>query len=103
MKQFILAIFASLSCFLLGFNTQSGGGIQGKVAPENAVSKLVLIQGRDSLVINTQNGVFKSNGIKKGTYTLLVKAVSPYKDLSIKDVAIIDSAITDMGNINLSE
>lgn len=103
MKQFILAFLASLSCFLLAFNTQQGGGIQGKVAPENSVARVLLIQGRDSLLIATQNGVFKSTGLIKGTYTLLVKAVPPYKDFSIKDVAIIDSATTDMGNINLSQ
>jgi hypothetical protein len=47
--------------------------------------------------------LFAFSKVKKGTYTVWVKANAPYKDASVENVAVTDSATTDIGEIKLQQ
>ncbi|TKC12869.1 carboxypeptidase regulatory-like domain-containing protein [Pedobacter polaris] len=96
----ILAI-AGLSIGLLAFGSIKEGGIQGKVTPAEGAKEVVAIAGTDTLRSQISNGAFVFSKVKKGTYTVWVKANAPYKDISIENVAVIDSATTDIGEIKM--
>ncbi len=44
---------------------------------------------------------FLLKNLQPKTYTLIVKAIPPYRDYTLNDVAVIDSATTDIGEIKL--
>ncbi|WP_316816865.1 carboxypeptidase-like regulatory domain-containing protein [Pedobacter nyackensis] len=92
---------AGLVLSLLGFTFIKTGSIQGKVAPAEGVSQVLAVLGTDTLNTTINNGSFAFRNVKIGTYTIVIKANAPFKDLSIKNVAVIDSATTDVGLIKL--
>ncbi|RZL46872.1 MAG: carboxypeptidase regulatory-like domain-containing protein [Pedobacter sp.] len=96
----ILAV-ASLSLGLFAFGSIKEGGIQGKVTPAEGAKEVVAVAGTDTLRSQINNGAFVFSGVKKGTYTVWVKANAPYKDISVENVAVTDSATTDIGEIKL--
>ncbi len=49
------------------------------------------------------NGTFVFSNVKKGTYTIWIRANAPYKNAWIENVAVIDSATTDVGEIQLQQ
>lgn len=93
----IAGLLLSLSAFT-GIKT---GNIQGKVAPAESVAEVQVILGTDTLRALPVNGNFSFKNVKTGTYTLRVKAKAPYQDVTVKDVAVIDSVTTDVGLVNL--
>ena len=94
---------ACLSTGLFAFGAVKEGGIQGKVTPAEGAKEVVAIAGADTLRSQVSNGVFVFGKVKKGTYTVWVKANPPYKDASIENVAVTDSATTDVGEIKLQQ
>ncbi len=92
---------AGLSIGLFAFGSIKEGGIQGRVTPAEGAKEVVAIAGTDTLRSQISNGVFVFSNVKKGTYTLWVKANAPYKDAAIENVAVTDSATTDIGEIKL--
>ncbi|MES2457171.1 MAG: carboxypeptidase regulatory-like domain-containing protein [Bacteroidota bacterium] len=92
---------AGLSLGLLGFTSMREGGIKGTVSPVEGATQIVAIAGTDTLKAEIVSGSFSLSNVKKGTYTIWVKAKAPYKDTSVENVAVIDSAITDVGEIKL--
>jgi len=98
----ILAI-SGLSFILCAFALVKQGGIQGKVTPAEGVKEIIAIAGTDTLRSKISNGVFVFDQVKKGTYTIWIKAHSPYKDATIQNVAVADSATTDVGEIRLQQ
>ncbi|AOM80725.1 carboxypeptidase-like regulatory domain-containing protein [Pedobacter steynii] len=90
-----------LSLGLLAFTTIREGGIQGKVSPVEGASQVLAVAGRDTLRAAVNNGSFVFSKVKAGTYTVLVKANVPYKDATVENVAVTDSATTDVGEIKL--
>lgn len=88
---------------IYAFTSIRAGGIQGKITPALGVEKVVAIAGKDTLTaeINKGNLVFRK--VKPNTYLLLIKGKAPYKDTTIVDVAVIDSATTDIGEIKLHQ
>ena len=97
--NFIVA--AGLSLGLLAFSSIREGGIQGKVIPSEGASQVLAISGRDTLRASVNNGSFVFSKVKPQTYTIWVKANPPYKDTSLENVAVVDSATTDVGEIKL--
>jgi hypothetical protein len=63
----------------------------------------VAIAGTDTLKTEITSGSFAFANVKKGTYTVWVKAKAPYKDTSVENVAVLDSAVTDVGEIKLQQ
>lgn len=92
---------AGLSLGLFAFGSIKEGGIQGKVTPAEGVKEVVAVAGTDTLRSQMNNGAFVFSSVKKGTYTIWVKANAPYKDASVENVAVTDSATTDIGEIKL--
>lgn len=98
----LLAV-AGLSLGLFAFNAVKEGGIQGKVSPAEGAKEVVAIAGTDTLRSQISNGSFVFSNVKKGTYTIWVKANAPYKDAAVENVAVADSATTDIGEIKLQQ
>ena len=98
----LLAV-AGLSLGLFAFNAVKEGGIQGKVSPAEGAKEVVAIAGTDTLRSQISNGSFVCSNVKKGTYTIWVKANAPYKDAAVENVAVADSATTDIGEIKLQQ
>jgi hypothetical protein len=94
---------AGLSIGLFAFGSIKEGGIQGKVTPAEGAKEVVAVTGTDTLRSQISNGVFVFGKVKKGTYTIWVKANAPYKDASVENVAVTDSATTDIGEIKLQQ
>ncbi|HKG06247.1 MAG TPA: hypothetical protein VKB19_07315 [Pedobacter sp.] len=88
---------------LLAFTSTRFGGIRGTVSPADGVIQIVAIASSDTLKTNVTDGKFTLSNVKKGTYTIWVKAKAPYKDTTVETVAVIDSAITDVGEIKLQQ
>lgn len=106
MKKVSLNILAvtGLSIGLFAFGSIKEGGIQGKVTPaEGAKDVVAIAPGIDTLRSQISNGAFVFSNVKKGTYTILIKANVPYKDTSIENVAVADSATTNVGEIKLQQ
>ncbi|ALL08535.1 hypothetical protein AQ505_25515 [Pedobacter sp. PACM 27299] len=97
--NFIVA--AGFSFGLLAFSSIREGGIQGKVNPVEGATQVFAISGRDTLRASVNNGSFVFSKVKPQTYTILLKANPPYKDTSLENVAVVDSATTDVGEIKL--
>lgn len=98
----LLAV-AGLSLGLFAFSTIDQGGIQGKVTPAEGAKEVVAVMGTDTLRSQVSNGTFMFSNVKKGTYTVWVKANAPYKDAAVENVAVTDSATTDIGEIKLMQ
>lgn len=94
---------AGLSLGLFAFGSIKEGGIQGKVTPAEGAKEVFAIAGTDTLKSQISNGAFVFSNVKKGTYTVWVKANAPYKDASVENVAVTDSATTDLGEIKLQQ
>ncbi|MFI5451301.1 carboxypeptidase regulatory-like domain-containing protein [Pedobacter sp. UC225_61] len=94
---------AGLSLGLFAFGSIKEGGIQGKVTPAEGAKEVVAVAGTDTLKSQISNGAFVFSNVKKGTYTVWVKANAPYKDASVENVAVTDSATTDLGEIKLQQ
>lgn len=94
---------AGLSIGLFAFGSIKEGGIQGKVSPAEGAREVVAVAGTDTLRSQISNGAFVFSNVKKGTYTVWVKANAPYKDASVENVAVTDSATTDIGEIKLQQ
>ena len=97
--NFLMIIGLALS--LLAFAFIKTGNIQGKVTPAGAASQVLAVLGADTLRTVANNGSFVFRNVKTGTYTIVVKANVPYNDVSVKNVAVIDSTTTDVGVIKL--
>ncbi|TDQ09389.1 carboxypeptidase regulatory-like domain-containing protein [Pedobacter metabolipauper] len=94
---------AGLSLGLLAFTAVREGGIKGKVFPLDGASQVYAVSGTDTLKAEISNGSFILTNVKKSTYSVWIKAKAPFKDTSIENVAVIDSAITDIGEIKLEQ
>ena len=94
---------AGLSLGLFAFGSIKQGGIQGKVTPAEGAKEVVAVAGTDTLRSTVSNGVFVFSNVKKGVYTVWVKANAPYKDASVENVAVTDSATTDIGELKLQQ
>ena len=99
--NFLVAVGISVGLFAFGSIKQ--GGIQGKVTPAEGAKEVLAVTGSDTLRSQMSNGAFVFSNVKKGTYTVWVKANAPYKDASVENVAVTDSATTDIGEIKLQQ
>ncbi len=96
-------MITGLALGLLSFSFIQSGNIRGKVLPAEAASEVYAILGTDTLKTVVNNGNFAFPNIKTGTYTILVKAIPPYQDVSVKNVAVIDSVTTDVGVVKVQQ
>lgn len=103
MKKISFLMAAGLLLTFFAFTFIKATGIQGKVSPPDGAVQVLAVTGTDTLKAEIRNGSFMFSGIKPATYTLWIKAKAPYKDTSVENVAVIDSAVTDVGEIKLQQ
>jgi hypothetical protein len=101
MKYLKVVSLVTLSLLLFAFGKQNSGAIQGNIAPAQGIQQVLIISGPDTIPAPHVNGKFIIKNLPSKTYTVLVKAVPPYLDFSLNEVAVIDSATTDIGQIKL--
>lgn len=94
-------MLAGVVLVAMAFMTIKTGNIQGKVSPVDGALDVLAIVGTDTLNTTVSNGNFAFRNVKTGTYTVVIRANAPYKDQSVKNVAVIDSTTTDLGLIKL--
>ncbi|RYE40970.1 MAG: carboxypeptidase regulatory-like domain-containing protein [Sphingobacteriales bacterium] len=95
------AIVIALLAGLFSFTSIRSGGIQGKILPSDGLAEVLAVSGTDTIAAEISNGNIKFSNVKAATYLLLIKAKQPYKDTSVENVAVIDSTITDIGEVRL--
>jgi len=98
---FILLIVSSV--FFIAFTYVKVGGIIGRITPTDAAASVSLVAGTDTLKVQVSQGAFAFTNLKEGVYTVWIKANAPYKDALIENVAVKDSATTDLGEIKLQQ
>ena len=99
---FLTALLLS-TVFFVAFTFVKLGGITGRVIPNDSVAGVSLVAGRDTVKVQITDGAFTFINLKEGVYTVWVKANAPYKDAMIENVAVKDSATTDLGEIKLQQ
>lgn len=101
MKKLSFLVAVGLFIGLMAFTSIKDGGIIGKVSPADSATQALAVKGTDTLITPIVNGNFVFVNVKPGTYTVWVKAKLPYKDAAVENVAVIDSTVTDVGQITL--
>ena len=101
MKPIQLVALILMSVLMLAFKVQYTGAIQGTVLPLEGIKEIMVIAGPDTIKVTHANGAFLLKNLQPKTYTLMVKAIPPYRDSTLNEVAVIDSATTDVGQIKL--
>ncbi len=94
---------AGLMAGMLAFTSIQQGGIKGTVTPTDGVADVVAINGTDTTKAMYSSGSFSLGALKGGTYTVMVKAIAPYKDAMVENVMVTDSTVTDVGEIKLTQ
>jgi hypothetical protein len=105
MKSVKVSIFAlaAAAIAVLAFRNMEGGSIAGKVAPLDGASQVWAIQGADSMKTDITDGAFNLQGAKEGTYTVIINAKQPFKNVTISDVKVDEGKVTDLGEIKLEQ
>jgi hypothetical protein len=103
MKNFAYASIIILLCAFFAFKAVNSGSIQGKISPPEGIAEILIITGTDTLKVPNQQGNFTVKSLKANTYTIHIKAIPPYQDYILNDVAVIDSTTTDIGQIKLRQ
>jgi hypothetical protein len=105
MKLVKVSIFALAAAAMaaLSFRNMEGGSITGKVAPLDGASQVWAVQGADSLKTDIADGTFNLQGAEEGTYTVIIDAKQPFKNVTISDVKVSEGQVTDLGEIKLEQ
>ena len=98
-----LIVIVGISALLFAFTSSQSGGIRGRIVPASSLVEVLAVAGLDTLTAKIDKGNFTFTNVKAATYLLLIKARPPYKDTSVENVAVIDSTITDIGEIKLMQ
>ncbi|MET3112730.1 hypothetical protein AAKU52_000448 [Pedobacter sp. CG_S7] len=101
MKSYKIAVLIILSVALFAFKAQNSGALQGRIIPVEGVKEILVISGADTIKVQNINGGFLLKNLPAKTYKVMIKAASPYLDYTLNEVAVIDSATTDIGQIQL--
>lgn len=103
MKKIFVSIFTLAVIGTFAFKNADNGSISGKVTPADAASQVWAFQGSDTLRSPVTDGIFTVKGAKAGSYTVIIGAKSPFKDVTVTNVKVEDDRTTDLGEIKLAE
>ncbi|SFE28623.1 hypothetical protein SAMN05518672_105163 [Chitinophaga sp. CF118] len=98
-----ILLLATIAVGTFAFKNAGSGSISGKVTPADAASQVWAFQGTDTLKAPVTDGVFNVQGATAGTYTVIVGAKHPFKDVTFTNVKVEDDKTTDLGEIKLQE
>ncbi|SHN42805.1 carboxypeptidase-like regulatory domain-containing protein [Chitinophaga sp. CF418] len=105
MRSVKVSIFAlaTAAIAVLAFRNPDGGTISGKVTPLDGASMVWAISGTDTLKTDIADGTFSLQGAGEGTYTVIIDAKQPFKNVTISDVRVDEGKVTDLGEIRLEQ
>jgi hypothetical protein len=75
-------------------------GIHGLIDPADGANKVWAIQGTDSVSAIPASGKFAME-VSPGNWTVLVEAISPYKNAVVNNIVVLENQSTDVGIIKL--
>jgi len=99
----ILSLLIIVALGSIAFKSIRLGGIMGRITPVDAAASVSLVSGTDTLKAQISQGAFTFANLKQGVYSVWIRANAPYKDTLIENVAVKDSATTDLGEIKLQQ
>lgn len=99
----ILSLLIIVALGSIAFKSIRLGGIMGRITPVDAGASVSLVSGTDTLKAQISQGAFTFTNLKQGVYSVWIRANAPYKDTLIENVAVKDSATTDLGEIKLQQ
>lgn len=86
------------------YNDNTTGRIEGVVKPRDAHALIKVFNSTDTaFAIPEKEGEFKIRGLKPATYSVLYKAVSPFKDTTITDVQVVAGRTTALHPVTLHQ
>lgn len=94
-------VFTAIAIATFAFKSADTGSISGKVTPADAASQVWAFQATDTLKAPITDGAFTIQDAKAGTYTVIVGAKHPFKDVTVTNVKVEDGKTTDLGEIRL--
>lgn len=97
-----LMAIAVATAGLFAFTTIKGGNIKGTVEPADAALKVWAISPSDTAQAEIANGAF-SLDVKGGTYSVVIEAKPPYKNVTKDGVQVSEGAAVDLGVIKLEQ
>lgn len=105
MKKSSLGILTAtgLTLGLMAFTAIQTGSIKGTLTPANSVNEVWAVSGTDTLKATPDSTSFTITEAKAGSYTIVVDAKDPYKDVTMENVAVKDGEATDLGEIKLEQ
>jgi hypothetical protein len=105
MKKFNVSILALAVAvgIAFAFRNMEEGSISGRVTPADGANAAWAIHDTDTLKADIADGTFSLQGAKAGTYTVIVGAKQPFKDVTISNVKVDEGKATDLGEITLQQ
>jgi len=105
MKSVILSlmILAIVIVGSLAFRNKDGGSVVGTVAPVNSGSNAWMVSGTDTFKTQVKTNAFEFANVKRGSYTLIIEAVPPFKNGIKNNISITEGTITNVGEIVLTQ
>jgi hypothetical protein len=89
---------------LKSYCVKTSGSIEGRVTPPEAHASIMVFNNTDSaFAIPEEEGEFKVRGLSEGTYSVLYKAVSPYKDTTLLNIQVQKGEETKLPTITLHQ
>ncbi len=83
---------------------KTSGGIEGKVIPHDAHANVMVFNNTDTaFAIPEDEGEFKLRGLTEGSYSVLFKALAPYKDTTLLNVQVQNGMETQLPTITLHQ
>lgn len=102
-KKFILpAIVTAIIVCSFAFRSEDPLFITGKITPADGATAVWAISGTDSTKALLENGTFALS-VKPGTYTVMIDAADPYKDVTKKNITVSEKKPKDLGEIKLKK
>lgn len=75
--------------------------IYGSVQPQNAATKVLAINAKDTLAFVPVEGKF-AIPVSGGTWKLFIQTSKPFKDVTLKNIQVAERRSTDVGVIRIS-
>ena len=104
MKKTKLALgaLAIFTVALLSFNQKESPSIRGTVSPADKAIRAWAVSADDTLHVEINDWKFELNGLKAGTYSIIIEAREPFKHIRKKDVVVSEeSPVANVGQIKL--
>jgi len=99
----LLFVLMIASIAFYAFKAEPGGSIIGHVTPPDGASTAMAISQKDTVKAEiSPKGIFQLAGLNSSTYTLVIQAKAPYKNL-VKQNIIVTDVTTDVGEIILEK